>query len=419
MKLITTSLFSGLITIIRLASGFVVLKFVAFFTGPSGVAMIGGFQNFISIILTFGNGAINNGVVKYTAQYNDNEEKTKLLFSSAFRITVISSSIIGIILLIFGSPIAGIVFNNDIYTAAIRVLGLTLILYTLNILIISILNGKGLIKTYSIVNVFGSIVGLIFTIVLVYFYGIKGALISLVLSQTIVFFITIIYVKKYNWFSATYFFNKFDKNEASKLGKYSLMAIVSALTVPVSQIIIRNLVTSNLTISQAGQWQGMLKVSDSYLMLITTSLTTYYLPKLSSLKKKEDLKSEIFKGYKIILPIVITSCLFIYFMRYWIIQFLYSEDFLQMESLFSWQLLGDVFKISAWILGYVLVAKAQIKFFISVEIIFNTLYVVLAYILLKTNGLAGITMAYALNYFIFLIVMIIIFKQIILKRDYE
>jgi PST family polysaccharide transporter len=419
LKLITTSLFSGLITLIRLASGFIVLKFVALFTGPSGVALIGGFQNFISIILTFGNGAINNGVVKYTAEYAKDVEKTKNLFSTAFRITVFFSAIIGLILLLCAPYIADFIFENDVYVNSIRILGVTLVLYTLNILIVTILNGKGLIKTYSIVNIFGSIVGLIFTVILVYYYGIQGALISLVLTQSIVFIITCFFVRKYSWFSLSYIRNKFDKAEAIKLSHFSLMAIVSALTVPVSQILIRNLVSSKLTILQAGQWQGMLKISDSYLMLITTSLTTYYLPKLSSLKDKEDIKNEIVKGYKIILPFVITSCLIIYFLRDWIIRLLYSEAFAAMESLFLWQLLGDLFKISAWILGYVLVAKAEIKMFIILEIVFNSTYVLFAYLLLKRNDLEGVTMAYTLNYLIFLIVMIIIFKSMILKRGYE
>ncbi len=48
MQLIKTSFFSGIITIIRIASGFVANKVVAVYTGPSGVAVIGAFTNFIA-----------------------------------------------------------------------------------------------------------------------------------------------------------------------------------------------------------------------------------------------------------------------------------------------------------------------------------------------------------------------------------
>lgn len=415
MKLIKTSIFSGLITIIRLISGFIVMKFIAFFTGPSGIALLGGFQNFISIILTFGNGAINNGVVKYSSEYSQNEIKTKKLLSTSFRITFISSLIISLILILFSNLISNIFFNNSIYTLSIRLLGITLILYTTNILFTSILNGRGQIKKYTIVNIFGSLVGLIFTLILVYLYNTEGALISLVLSQTIVLLITILFIRKQYWFKKEFLFGKFDKNTAKRLSRYSMMSIVSALTIPTTQIILRNLVTNKLSINDAGQWQGMLRVSDSYLLLITTSLTTYYLPKLSSLKTSSQILKEILYGYKIILPIVILFSFFIYLFRFWIIKLLYSSEFIGMEKLFLVQLVGDIFKISSWILGYVLVAKAKTKIFISLEIIFSILYVTTSYFFLEKFNLIGISYAYAFNYLFFLIIMIIIFKNILKK----
>ncbi|RYE13476.1 MAG: O-antigen translocase, partial [Rickettsiales bacterium] len=88
MKLVKTSLFTAVVTFIRIASGFVAGKVVAMITGPAGVALIGQFTNFVSIILTVSNGAINTGVVKYTAENEKNEFKLKKLFSTALRISI-------------------------------------------------------------------------------------------------------------------------------------------------------------------------------------------------------------------------------------------------------------------------------------------------------------------------------------------
>ena len=54
-------------------NGFVVVKIIAIYVGPSGLAFIGQFQNFLSILMSFATGAINSGVVKYTAEYRDDE----------------------------------------------------------------------------------------------------------------------------------------------------------------------------------------------------------------------------------------------------------------------------------------------------------------------------------------------------------
>lgn len=304
MKLIKTTLFSGIITLIRISSGLIASKVVAIFTGPSGVALIGAFSNFISIVLTFANGAINTGVVKYTAEYDEDDERLKTLFSTSFKVSLYCSAFVGIILLVFGSLLSNWIFVNKIYENPIRVFGVTIVLYSLNSLLISILNGKKQIKTYTLVNTIGSIVGLCFTLVLVYYFKVSGALYALVLSQSIVFFVTLFFITKSDWFTLDYFKQNIDFAIVKKLSSYSLMAVVTALTIPVSQIILRNIIISILGLQSAGIWQGMMRISDAYLMVLTTALSTYYLPKLASLHSDAELRKEIVNGYKLILPAV-------------------------------------------------------------------------------------------------------------------
>jgi O-antigen/teichoic acid export membrane protein len=69
MKLASTISWSALATLIRLANGFVSMKIVAVLVGPLGVALIGQFGNFNSIIMVLALGGISTGVIKYTSQY--------------------------------------------------------------------------------------------------------------------------------------------------------------------------------------------------------------------------------------------------------------------------------------------------------------------------------------------------------------
>ncbi|MEO6732481.1 MAG: O-antigen translocase [Ferruginibacter sp.] len=419
MKLVKTTFFSAIITFIRIASGFVAGKAIAIFTGPMGVALIGAFNNLTNILLTFANGAINAGVVKYTAEYVNDEERLKALFSTAFKISVYCSAIIGLILLVFGSTLSDWLFTSELYTNPVRVLGLTIVLYSLNSLLISILNGKGQIRTYTIVNAIGNIVGLIFTLILIFFYKIEGALYALVLAQSIVFFFTAALITKSPWFSIEYFKQAFDKSIAVKLSHYSLMAIVSALTVPISQIILRNMLIGKIGIDAAGYWQAMMRISDGYLMLITTALTTYYLPKLSALKTDAEIRVEIFNGYRIILPAVFTGCCAIYFLRFFLIKTLYTNEFIQMESLFFWQLVGDFFKMASWILAFLMLAKSLTRVYVVTEIVFSISYVLIAYSFVDSHQLQGITIAFSINYFIYFITMVVIFRKIIWNLNYK
>lgn len=416
MNLIKTTFFSGIITLIRISSGFVANKVIAIYTGPGGVAIVGAFSNIISIVLTFANGAINTGVVKYTAEYEGNNDKLKLLFSTSLRVSLYCSGFIGLLLIFFGAYFSSWIFTTSIYANPIKILGLTIVLYSLNSLLISILNGKKKIKTYTIVNTLGSIIGLIFTLVMVFFYKIEGAMYALVLSQSLVFFVSFFFISKMEWFSLDYFKQKIDIEILKKLSHYSLMAIVTALTVPVSQIILRNMLISTHGIQSAGFWQGMMRISDGYLMILTTALATYYLPKLSSLHTDKELRMEILYGYKLILPIVFLSSLLIYILRFFIIELLYTSDFSLMSDLFLYQLVGDFFKIASWILGYLIVAKSMTKIYILTEVGSSLLYVGLGYFCVKFFGFTGISIAFFISYFIHFLTMLILFRKLLFNK---
>jgi polysaccharide transporter, PST family len=219
------------------------------------------------------------------------------------------------------------------------------------------------------------------------------------------------FVVKSQWFKLEYFKRGIDKESLVKLSKYSIMAITSALTVPVSHMIVRNYIGENLSWDDAGYWQGIWYISTMYLMVITTSLSVYYLPKLSEIQDKNELKKEVFYGFKIIMPIVISMSLCIYFLREYLILIAFSNEFMPMMNLFLWKMIGDIIKIASWLLGYVTLAKAMTKTFISLEIIGSISFVLLSIIFVNNFGLVGVTYAFSLNYLLYLIVMVFIFRR--------
>lgn len=421
MKLIKTTLFSSIITFIRIATGFISNKVVAIFVGPSGIAILGQFVNFFNIALTFSNGAISTGVIKYTAEFENDKKQLKKLMNTSLMITLYSSLITAFFLIVFSSSISKYLFSTNFYSKPIFYIGLTVIFYSLNNLILSVLNGIGDIKKYTLINSIGSLFGLFLTILLVYYYNIIGAIYSLVFAQAVVFFFSLILVTKKSWFTSNYFNLKIDFVILKKLSHFSLMAIVASLTLPISQIFLRNMLTSRFGIEEAGIWQGMMRISDGYLLLITTSLSVYYLPKLSSICNDNlKLKQEIFSGYRIIIPTILTTELIIFLFKKNIIQLLFSSDFNQMSTLFFWQLSGDFLKIIAWVLSYLLLARSMTKIFIFSEILFSISYVVLGYVFTKYFNLKGISIAFCVNYLFYFLYMIYIFRDIIfLKHELE
>lgn len=419
MKLGKTVLYSGLITFSKTLAGFISTKVVASVVGPSGVAVIGAFINFIAIVLAFGNGAINSGIVKYTAEYKNNIQKSFKLFNTALCISVVCSVICCLILLFFSNYFSVFIFTTDKYSYIIRCLGFFLLFYALNTLLISILNGRGLINVYTVVNTIGTFVSVSLTCVLVYFYKVEGALYALILSQSLMFIFTFYFFLKKTEFPKKSFKLTYNKIIGKNLFSYSFMAIITAVTMPVSQILIRNLIIESEGTDQAGIWQGIMRISDAYLLVIVTALGTYYLPKLSSLKDNGLIRKEILQGYKYVIPVTFVGLVIVFVLRNFIIRLLYTESFISMSELFLWQLIGDLFKMTSYILAYVMLAKAQVKLYIVTEIIFSALYVFLSYIFISFYGVVGATYAFALNYFLYMIILFIYFRKLLKINNAE
>lgn len=416
MKLVRTAFFSTIITFFRIGSNFIVGKVVALLTGAGGVATVGAFMNFVTIAYTLSNGAISNGIVKYVAEFKDVKEEKKALFGTAAKISLYFSLFLGAIIILAAKYISQLLFYSDSFNRPVMAFGLTVCLYSLNTLFLSILNGQGKIKYFTTINSFGSVFILVLSCILIYYFKIEGALFALAIGQSMVFFVTLIFILKQRLFYFSDFSGAFSKEWALRLGSFSLMAIISAITMPIIQIFIRNYLTNTIGLEQAGYWQAMMRISDGYLLVIVTALNTYYLPKLSEIKEDNMIRQEIFYGYKIILPFVLISCVLIYFLRYYVIILLFSADFLKISEILMWQLIGDFFKIAAWILSYVLISKARIKIFIFSELLFSLTYLCLCYLLVKSFGLEGTSMAFCLNMILYFIFMLCVLRKLLFYK---
>lgn len=403
MTFIKASLLSAISTLFKILTGFVSVKVVSVYIGPSGLALMGQMQNFVTMMSSIASAGVNNGVIKYTAEHFDDVEKKQKIWSTAFQISLILIAPMAFFVILFSDFLSIKLLNNVQYSSVFKIFAVTVVFFVLNGLLTSILNGQKEIKKLTLLNIFSSIFGLLVAVWLVVQYQLYGALIAGIVSQAIVFLITLIFVFNSSWFRLSMFFGGMDKDFRNKLLKYSAMTLVAVTMMPLSQMYVRDYIAKNVGWSEAGYWQAISQLSDVYLMFITTSLSVYYLPKLSGIRDKWELKKEIFHAYKITIPIVVLLAACVYIFRFSIINILFSKAFMPMAELFSFQMIGSVFKIASWLLSYVMVAKAMTRLFILSELIFVWSFVGFVIIFVRIYGLIGVSIAFMVNYLLYMI----------------
>ncbi len=69
-----------------------------------------------------------------------------------------------------------------------------------------------------------------------------------------------------------------------------------------------------------------------------------------------------------------------------------------MRDLFVWQLCGDVFKVGAYVFGYLVIAKASLRFYLIAEISQFILLTLFSRWLIPLHGATGAAQAYMATY---------------------
>lgn len=410
MTLIKTSVLSAIATVIQIISGFVVTKVIAVYVGPAGLATIGQLQNFINLVLLASGDFFKTAITKYTAQFQDDEIKKHEIWSTAIKIATVLYVVVFVCLFFFSNEISAYLLSSSQYGYVLQILAFSIPFFVLNGLLLAILNGQRQIKQYITLSIALSIVSLILVVCLSVFYALEGALIAYVINQSVVLFVTLFYLRKESWLKLKSFLYKLKQEHVKKLfgfGAITFTAIVSSNT---SMLYIRDYISTTISPESAGHWQAIWILSTVSLSLITTSLVTYLLPTLSSIKEKHLMSNELRKAVYLILPIASAISLSMYLLRDFIIEILYTKEFLPMSELFLWQMIGNIIKACAWLFGYVFVAKAMVRYCVSLEIVFALVMVLLSIYFVDAYGLVGVTYAYVLTTFLYLITGMAIYK---------
>ena len=78
-RLLKVTAMSSLLTIVRMAMGFLIVKVVAIYTGPSGLAILGQIQSIVASLNGIISAPISSGVVRYTAEnYKNSYERCSI-----------------------------------------------------------------------------------------------------------------------------------------------------------------------------------------------------------------------------------------------------------------------------------------------------------------------------------------------------
>lgn len=390
----------------RLLISLIVQNLLAQYTGQSGIAKVGQIRNFTNILTSVSSLGVFNGVVKYVSEYKDNEKGLIKLFSTVYVISTITTIILSVVIFTYAKNLSSWLFLSEDYYLVFHILSMIVPFIAMNRIFNGIISGLSAYKVHAKIEVVWYSMASFLLIFSLYNYNIEGVLIAIAITPIIQFFVLVfIFGKTLNEYM------KFSKLSfrfpmLKVLLGFTLISFTATVCSNFVEINFRNLISDKISENEAGIWTAMSSISKIYMQFLITIFSIYILPKYAKIHFSYAFKKEIKNIYKTLLPLVIIGMLIVYFSREILILLIYNDDFLGMKVLFKWQLLADLVRFIANILSFKFLAKNQVKYFVTTQLIGLVTYCICGHLLINHFFVEGLVIALLISniiYFIFVL----------------
>lgn len=404
-----TSLFGG-VQVLNIIIAIVRSKFIAVLLGPLGMGIAGllnSTTNFVGTVTNFGLGVSAVRDVAAASSTNDEERIAKTV--TVFRRLVWITGILGMVMVIILSPLLSqITFGNKDYTIAFILISVTLLITQISSGQSVLLQGLRRLKYLANATILGSILGLITTVPLYYFFGINGIVPAIIITALITLFGSWYYSNKIKIKSVSVT-RKETFAEGKGMMKMGFMISLSGLISVGVAYVLRIYISNTGGVAQVGLYNAGFAIVNTYVGMVFTAMSRDYYPRLAAVAHSNELSKQTINqqaeiAILILAPIILIFLVFINV----VVTLLYSDNFLAINDMVHWAVMGIFFQAASWAIAFVLLAKGASNLYFWNELIaagyllgFN----ILGYYLW---GLTGLGISFIVSYIVYLIHMLIL-----------
>jgi PST family polysaccharide transporter len=413
LKILRSSIWSVASVAVRSVIIFIINKLFAAAYGPQGITLLAHFQNLLSIFLTIPNDGVNKGVIKYAADATLEEENYYPILNAGLVLNVLIFILCaaGVLILknFFENPFTG---TNTFWLILVFVFAL---LQLLNLLGLSVLLAKEKLKPFVILQVTGNVLSLIITWIMVEMASFQEALLGWAMGPAVSILFTAIYLIRKEKLALYKFLIIPSLSYIRKLGSFIIMALSIVVFSKSVDFLIRQYAISNFDKVDTGHWQSVVRISNLYLMAFVAILSMVYYPHVSSIIKNEVklsgfVRSFFWKGSGLI--VIFLSL--VYLFRNELLILVFNRDFRAAAWLFPYQVLGDFFKMIAWILSFLILAQSRTKLFVGSQIVFAGIFIALTWFFTKNGAIEGFPKAYFVRNVLYFLFALLVYWRMVL-----
>mgnify|MGYP001229309337 FL=1 len=399
--------FSAVALAVKFLVGFVLTKLFALFLGPSGLALLGNLKNFTQLLHSYGTLGMQSGIIRFASEWKSQPKKIANLVGTLNIIFTISALIGGSFIFFFSSALSLTIFQNTSFDYIFKIIAVILPLQGFHLMYYSILQGLGNYKRVVWQAVLMDLIKVALTSILVLKYDLVGALIAMVVAPVFYFLLSVwntaitLKIFRYNWSKAV----------AKNLALYAMMSLFSSIAIPIVYIVIRNKITTDLGVDNAGYWEAVNQFSFFYFMVLNSIIMMYVLPKISENQKVSFFRKQASEYFLKLIPVFVVGLVLLFLFRDIAIWILFDDSFRPVSELMLWQLSGDVFRAASLVLVAYIHAHRLITHYITIDLVLSFSLILFSFFFIEQFGLIGAVKAHFVSYLIYFVAIVFLLRK--------
>lgn len=213
----------------------------------------------------------------------------------------------------------------------------------------------------------------LFSLLGLIFYGFKGFIFTYIASYSLNLCVVLLTdkVASLKYVSSIRELPKFAS--IKKVSSFTLMAYLSALTIPLTQFLTKDLVISEFNLEEAGLYEGSQKLSNIYTGIISAGISSFFLPIMS--KNPEGSNDQFKYYYRYVMPFIFIGLLLYYVLKEYIIIIVLNDGFLKMSNNLTFIIIGDFFRIFNYFFAIWILSKKLVHQHVLTEITYVIIYI--------------------------------------------
>jgi O-antigen/teichoic acid export membrane protein len=413
-KIFNATAFLGGVQFFIIITSILRSKLVSVIFGAYGIGVIGLITSstaFISALTGFGLGtsAVKNISIESVAT---DKNRLVIIVNVIRRLALFTGAIGFIITLLFSSWLSEINFNNSSFTFSFILVSFSLLFSQLTVAENVILQGLSEYKSFAKSNLYSSVFSLLVTSPLYYYGGTDFIAVGILLTSIITFTFAKFQTSKFENIKSeiNIRINYFGEGkEILFLGFF--LGLTGLINLGFSSLL-RIFIGKYGGIEIVGLYSAGFAIINTYVGMIFSAMGTDYYPRLSKLvfdhtKTNDCINKQMEVALVILFPIII---FFLVFSKY-IINLLYSSNFILAEEMVQYASLGILFKASSWSIAYLFLAKNNKKIFFWNELISELYMFGLNLICFYYFSLTGLGISFLIGYVLYFLQVYIFAKK--------